>query len=90
MSGTYNALYIVPRALYMFPRQSFIYFETMLSIEENMSNQEPQVLNRWHDYFANGGSADFETFYSHSKVNQKLLVKVARGKMSLDNYRYFL
>ena len=27
-----------------------------------------------------GGSADFEVFYAHSDVNQKLLVKVARGK----------
>jgi hypothetical protein len=55
-----------------------------------MSNQELTVLNRWHDYFANGGSADFETFYGHSKINQKLLVKVAKGKMALDNYRYFV
>ena len=45
-----------------------------------MSNQETQVLNRWHNYYANGGSADFEVFYAHSTENQKLLVKVARGK----------
>ena len=36
VSGTYNALYILRGALYMFHKQSFIYFETMLSIEENM------------------------------------------------------
>ena len=45
-----------------------------------MSNQELNTLSMWHDYFANGGSADFETFYGHSKINQKLLVKVAKGK----------
>ena len=51
----------------------------MLSIEENMSNEQ-NIMSRWHTYTELGGSADFETFYSHSKVNQKLLVKVARGK----------
>jgi hypothetical protein len=44
-----------------------------------MSNSETQVLNRWHNYFANGGSADFEVFYAHSTENQNLLVKVAKG-----------
>jgi hypothetical protein len=52
-----------------------------------MSNQELTVLNRWHDYFANGGSADFETFYGHSKINQKLLVKVAKGQVYTDFLR---
>ena len=51
---------------------------------------ETTTLSMWHDYFANGGSADFEVFYAHTRANQKLLVKVAKGKMSLDNYRYFL
>ena len=50
-----------------------------------MSNSETQVLNRWHNYFANGGSADFEVFYAHSKENQKLLVKVAKGKALLTH-----
>ena len=45
-----------------------------------MSEKETQTLNRWHDYYANGGSADFEVFYAHTRPNQKLLVKVARGK----------
>ena len=44
-----------------------------------MSNEQ-NIMSRWHTYSELGGSADFETFYSHSKVNQKLLVKVARGK----------
>ena len=48
-----------------------------------MSNQELTVLNRWHDYFANGGSADFEVFYAHTRANQMLLCKVARGKALL-------
>ena len=43
-------------------------------------NQESEIMARWHTYSEMGGSADFETFYSHSKINQKLLVKVARGK----------
>ena len=36
-----------------------------------------------HEYSDNGGSADFETFYGHKLENQKLLVKVARGKALL-------
>jgi hypothetical protein len=48
-----------------------------------MSNSETEVLNRWHTYFANGGSADFEVFYAHSTENQNLLVRVARGKALL-------
>ena len=55
----------------------------MLNIEEKMSNSETEVLNRWHTYFANGGSADFEVFYAHSTENQNLLVRVARGKALL-------
>jgi len=51
---------------------------------------ETTTLSMWHDYFANGGRADFEVFYAHTRANQQLLVKVARGKMSLDNYRYFV
>jgi len=49
-----------------------------------MSNSETQILNRWHNYYANGGSADFEVFYAHSTENQKLLVKVAKGKALLS------
>jgi len=52
-------------------------------------SKEQNVLNRWHNYYANGGTCDFEVFYSHTKENQQLLVKVAQGKMALDNYRYF-
>ena len=43
-------------------------------------SKEQDVLNRWHNYYANGGSADFEVFYAHSTENQNLLVKVAKGK----------
>jgi len=49
-----------------------------------MSNSETQILNRWHNYYANGGSADFEVFYAHSTENQKLLVRVAKGKALLS------
>ena len=40
-------------------------------------------MSLWHEYSENGGSADFETFYAHGVENQKLLVKVARGKALL-------
>ena len=40
---------------------------------------ETTTLSMWHDYFANGGSADFEVFYAHTRENQKLLCKVAKG-----------
>ena len=53
-------------------------------------SKELTTMSRWHTYYENGGSADFEVFYAHTEANQKLLVKVARGKMSLDNYRYFV
>ena len=56
----------------------------MLNIEENMSNEQ-NIMSRWHTYSEMGGSADFETFYSHGVDNQKLLVKVARGKQKLIN-----
>jgi hypothetical protein len=63
----------------------------MLNIEENMSQQEQNVMSRWHTYSGLGGSADFEVFYAHSKDNQKLLVKAARGKalntLSLSEFR---
>ena len=49
-----------------------------------MSNQELRTLSMWQEYHSNGGLADFETFYSHSRDNQKLLVKVARGKALLS------
>jgi hypothetical protein len=78
MSGTYNALYKYRGALYTKMRQSFIYYETMLSIEENMS-KELETMSLWHEYTANGGSADFEVFYAHTIPNQKLLVKVRKG-----------
>ena len=45
-----------------------------------MSNQELRTLSMWQEYHSNGGLANFETFYSHTRTNQKLLVKVARGK----------
>ena len=60
-------------------RESFIYLLAMLSIEENMSRNELTRMSLWHDYHENGGSADFEVFYSHTIPNQKLLVKVAKG-----------
>jgi hypothetical protein len=56
----------------------------MLNIEENMTNEQ-NVMARWHTYHGLGGSADFEVFYAHSKDNQKLLVKVARGKALLTH-----
>ena len=40
-------------------------------------------MSRWHTYAGLNGSADFETFYAHSAENQKLLVKVAKGKQKL-------
>ena len=40
-------------------------------------------MSLWHQYHENGGSADFEVFYAHGVENQKLLVKVARGKALL-------
>ena len=40
-------------------------------------------MRLWHEYSENGGSADFEVFYAHGLENQKLLVKVARGKALL-------
>jgi len=46
-------------------------------------NYEQKIMSMWHEYSENGGSADFETFYSHKLENQKLLVKVARGKALL-------
>tara|TARA_R100000008_G_scaffold81293_2_gene64382 strand:+ start:411 stop:641 length:231 start_codon:yes stop_codon:yes gene_type:complete len=48
-----------------------------------MSNKEFETMSMWHTYKSNGGSADFETFYAHSRKNQELLVKVARGKSLL-------
>ena len=47
-----------------------------------MTNEQ-YVMSLWHQYHENGGSADFETFYAHGVENQKLLVKVARGKALL-------
>ena len=47
------------------------------------SNKETDTMARWHEYSENGGSADFETFYGHKLENQKLLVRVARGKALL-------
>ena len=44
---------------------------------------ETNVMARWHTYHENGGSADFEVFYAHGVENQKLLVKVAKGKALL-------
>jgi len=47
-------------------------------------HKENAVMSRWHEYHSKGGSADFETFYSHTVENQKLLVRVARGKALLS------
>tara|TARA_Y100000034_G_scaffold103368_1_gene128857 strand:+ start:131 stop:346 length:216 start_codon:yes stop_codon:yes gene_type:complete len=66
-----------------------IYLLAMCYIEEKEMS-ELETMSMWHEYSANGGRADFEVFYAHTRANQKLLVKVARGKMSLDNYRYFV
>ena len=49
-----------------------------------MDKYEIETMNRWHTYSKMGGSADFETFYSHKLENQILLVKVARGKALLS------
>ena len=45
-----------------------------------MSYNEMKTISLWHEYHENGGSAEFEIFYAHTLKNQKLLVKVARGK----------
>ena len=47
-----------------------------------MTNEQ-YVMSLWHEYSENGGSADFEVFYAHEVENQKLLVKIARGKQKL-------
>ena len=47
-------------------------------------NKESRILARWHNYSEMGGSADFEVFYAHSAENQKLLVRVAKGKALLS------
>ena len=47
-----------------------------------MTNEQ-NVMSRWPTYHENGGSADFEVFYAHGVENQKLLVKVAKGKALL-------
>ena len=46
-------------------------------------NTESDIMARWHTYSEMGGSADFETFYGHTVKNQKLLVRVAKGKALL-------
>ena len=46
-------------------------------------HKENDIMARWRTYSKMGGSADFETFYAHGVENQKLLVKVARGKALL-------
>ena len=46
-------------------------------------NNESEIMARWHTYSEMGGSADFEVFYAHSKENQKLLVRVSKGKALL-------
>jgi hypothetical protein len=46
-------------------------------------NTESDIMARWHTYSEMGGSADFEVFYAHSTKNQKLLVRVAKGKALL-------
>ena len=46
-------------------------------------HKETETMARYHEYSANGGTAKFEVFYAHGVENQKLLVKVARGKALL-------
>ena len=46
-------------------------------------NKETDIMARWPPYHENGGSADFEVFYGHTVKNQKLLVRVAKGKALL-------
>jgi hypothetical protein len=46
-------------------------------------SKELTTLSMWHIYTENGGSAEFETFYGHTRKNQELLVKVAKGKALL-------
>ena len=48
------------------------------------SNNESRILARWHTYSEMGGSADFEVFYAQSEKNQKLLLRVAKGKALLS------
>jgi len=48
-----------------------------------MSDKENNIISMWHIYTENGGSAEFETFYGHSRKNQELLVRVAKGKALL-------
>ena len=49
-----------------------------------MSKNELIRISQWHEYTGNGGSAEFEVFYAHTIPNQKLLVKVAKGKTLLS------
>jgi len=49
-----------------------------------MSKNELTRMSLWHVYTGNGGSADFEVFYAHTIPNQKLLVKVAKGKALIN------
>ena len=86
-SGSYKGVYKRPRALYTNLTHTFIYFETVCNIEEKNMTNEQNVMARWHNYSEMGGSADFEVFYAHSVENQKLLVKVARGKALLSRSR---
>ena len=46
-------------------------------------NTESDIMARWHTSSEMGGSADIEDFYAHSTKNQKLLVRVAKGKALL-------
>jgi hypothetical protein len=39
---------------------------------------ELETISMWHEYSANGGRADFEVFYAHTRENQTLLVKVSK------------
>ena len=39
---------------------------------------ELETISMWHEYSANGGRADFEVFYAHTRENQQLLVKVSK------------
>ena len=78
MSGSYNALYKERGGLYTNLTHSLIYFQTMCNIEErNMS--ESETMSMWHEYSANGGRAEFEVFYAHTRANQNLLVRASRG-----------
>ena len=47
------------------------------------AEKEGKAIDRWVEYFANGGTCKRDTFLNHTEKNQILLVRVARGKALL-------